>query len=217
MRLIKRHISFILLRIFLSIQLIVGLLPVCAKANTWFELGTGLNRARGSDLEPHTDIGYQVLVAWGTHLSWMNYGDALYIYGSLDYDSLVQKGALELGSPTLTRQLMTPSLGLRYYRAVESAFRVWLGGGLGETFTQNKVEFVGLDQSNNYESSSGTINLEVGLQYRLTAGQLLGVSYNYFFLTSPESLSLAERGLQIGRQSTISAWQRFQLSWGFYL
>lgn len=203
--------------VLLASQFILYVIPNQARANTWFELGIGANQAQGSDLEPNTHLGYRALVAWGAHLTWMAKNDALYLYASLDYDHLIQKGALELGSPTLSRQLLTPSLGLRYYRALENNLRLWAGLGLGQTYDQSSVKFIGLSQSNNYDSSSGIFNVELGLQYKITAGQLLGLSYSHIRLSRPEAMSLAERGLQIGRQDSMNAWQRLQLSWGFYI
>ena len=214
--LIKRLAHFCLYSILIS-QLQTCLLSGRAQANTWFELGVGANQASGSDLEPNIDLGYRALAAWGTHLSWMEPDDAIYIFGSLDYDQLIQKGALELGSPTLTRTLITPGLGLRYYHAVETDLRFCLGLGLGKTYSQSSLEFIGLMQSNNYDSSSGVFSFELGVQYKLTAGQLLGISYYHISLTSPESMGLSEKALQIGRQDSINAWQRLLLSWGFYL
>ena len=217
MKLLSKRLATFCLYIILINQLQVCLFSGRAQANTWFELGVGANQASGSDLEPNIDLGYRALVAWGTHLSWMEQDDAIYIFGSLDYDQLIQKGALELGSPTLTRTLITPSLGLRYYHAVEKGLRFCLGLGLGKTYSQSSLEFVGLMQSNDYESSSGVFSFELGVQYKLTAGQLLGISYNHILLTSPESMTLSEKALQIGRQDSINAWQRLLLSWGFYI
>ena len=217
MKLLVKNVVDVCLRTLLMSQLLLCLLSDYAQANTWFELGVGVNQASGSDLKPDVDLGYRALVAWGTHLSWMEPGDALYIFGSLDYDQLIQKGAHEFGYPTLTRTLLTPNLGLRYYHALETRLRIYLSLGLGKTYSQSSLEFVGLEQSNNFESSSGIVSFELGVQYKITAGQLLGISLNHILLTSPKSMGLPEKAIQIGRQDSINAWQRLHFSWGFYL
>ncbi len=210
--------SYLLITILLGQLLLSALfLPHLAHANTWFELGMGLNQASGSDQKTIAALASRALFGWGTHLQWMPKGDALYLCGSFEYDTLQQEGALALGSPKISRQLLTPSVGLRYYHALDKEIRLFATGGFGKTFSESSVSFTGLSQTSDYQSSSSTFSLELGVQYKLSAGLLLGLSFNQVLLSSPEALSLPEKALQIGRQESMTGWQRALLSLGFYL
>lgn len=188
-----------------------------AYGNGFLEAGAGLTLPTGSDLSEKLSYGGRVVLGWGGHLTSMSEGGALYGYGSLDYDQLIQVGPISLGEPTLTRTQWTPTLGIRLYKLLAKKWRVWGDVGLGKTYDRSMIQFVFLSTSTNYTGESGVFNIVGGLQYKHSPGLLFSLSYDQFFYFSPKQIGLTEKALQTGRQSTLSGRGKFLMSIGFYL
>lgn len=188
---------------------------VCA--NGLVEIGAGLTIPTGSDLNDQLSYGGRTIVGWGGRLSTMPEGSAIYGYGSLDFDQLIQIGPTSLGEPTLTRTQWTPTLGIRIYRLVRKRWRIWGDLGLGKTYDRSSVQLAFLNADTSYQGESNILNLVAGLQYKWSAGLLLSLAYTQSLYFSPEQIGLSERALQIGRQDTLSGRGKLLVSWGFYL
>jgi len=186
-------------------------------SNGFLEVGGGLTFPTGSDLSEELGYGGRVVLGWGGHLTSMSEGGAVYGYGSLDYDQLIQVGPISLGEPTLTRRQWTPTLGIRLYKLLAKKWRVWGDVGLGKTYDRSMIQFGFLSTSTNYTGESGVFNIVAGLQYKHSPGLLFSLSYDQFLYFSPKQIGLPEKALQTGRQSTLSGRGKLLMSIGFYL
>ncbi len=186
-------------------------------ANGLFEVTLGSTHPSGSTLDAEPSWGGQLTLGWGGKLPTMGSGSAIYGYGAIRHDALTQRGHLSLGSPSLERSQWTPSFGLRFYNATSDHWRLWLDLGLGCTFDRSEVSFRGIGPRQPFSGETGTLSIGAGLQYKISAGLLLSLSYEQLFYMSPDQLGFAEEALLTGSEPSISGRGRWGVGIGFYL